>query len=246
VAITRVNRVPAFIGSCFLFVLLAAPGVAWAQRDYDYQQESKQRDVYSASARLQIQPRDAEVFVDGQFVGRVDDFDGIFQRLRLTPGNHMIAIWRDGYRTEFHNVYFAKDSTRSLAGQMERLAPGMASGPRPGRGRGNAYGRPDWAGNPNNPNQRDPYGRDPYGRDPYQQDRFGTVALNIPVTDARIFVDGTRRNVQRRQGTRFELDLAPGRHRIEVRRSGYQTFSRDVVVRPGTEISVNVPLRRTN
>ena len=34
-----------------------------------------------SEARLQVKPNDAEVFVDGYFVGRVDSFDGVFQRL---------------------------------------------------------------------------------------------------------------------------------------------------------------------
>ena len=35
--------------------------------------------------RLKVKPRDAQVLVDGYFVGTVDDFDGVFQRLDLPP-----------------------------------------------------------------------------------------------------------------------------------------------------------------
>ena len=41
-----------------------------------------------ASIRLLVEPREAEVYVDGYYAGVVDDFDGIFQRLRVTPGRH--------------------------------------------------------------------------------------------------------------------------------------------------------------
>ena len=37
---------------------------------------------YDGSLRLKVKPREASVYVDGYFAGRVDDFDGMFQRLQ--------------------------------------------------------------------------------------------------------------------------------------------------------------------
>ena len=39
-----------------------------------------------SSVRVEVKPKEAEVFVDGYYAGIVDDFDGVFQRLRVTPG----------------------------------------------------------------------------------------------------------------------------------------------------------------
>jgi hypothetical protein len=47
--------------------------------------------------RLRVRPRSAEVYVDGYYAGRVDDFDGVFQALRLTPGPHHLEIIAPGY-----------------------------------------------------------------------------------------------------------------------------------------------------
>jgi hypothetical protein len=44
------------------------------------------RDELTASVRLVVTPREAEVYVDGYLAGTVDDYDGIFQRLHLRPG----------------------------------------------------------------------------------------------------------------------------------------------------------------
>ena len=52
-----------------------------------------------ASVRLDVKPKEAEVYVDGYYAGVVDDFDGTFQRLRVEPGEHEIELWLDGYRT---------------------------------------------------------------------------------------------------------------------------------------------------
>jgi hypothetical protein len=46
-----------------------------------------------------IQPADADVFVDGEYVGFVGTFTPYGEPLTLYPGVHRIAIVRDGFRT---------------------------------------------------------------------------------------------------------------------------------------------------
>jgi hypothetical protein len=46
--------------------------------------------------RIDIPQRDAEVYVEGAYVGVVDEFDGTFQQLNLEPGNHQIEIRAPG------------------------------------------------------------------------------------------------------------------------------------------------------
>ncbi|HEU5257320.1 MAG TPA: hypothetical protein VFU28_15105 [Vicinamibacterales bacterium] len=47
--------------------------------------------------RLIVSPRSADVYVDGYFAGRVDDYDGIFQALKLEAGAHHIQIVAPGH-----------------------------------------------------------------------------------------------------------------------------------------------------
>ena len=54
--------------------------------------------------RLQVRPRHAEVYVDGYYAGRVDEFDGFFQSLRIEEGPHTIEIVARGYQTLVFNV----------------------------------------------------------------------------------------------------------------------------------------------
>jgi hypothetical protein len=49
--------------------------------------------------RLDVTPRDAEVYVDGYYAGRVDDFDGLFQGLELEEGAYRIEIVAPGFAT---------------------------------------------------------------------------------------------------------------------------------------------------
>jgi hypothetical protein len=47
--------------------------------------------------RLKVQPRDAQVFIDGSYAGRVDEFDGVFQSLRLEEGEYQVEIVLPGF-----------------------------------------------------------------------------------------------------------------------------------------------------
>ena len=46
--------------------------------------------------RLKVEPKDAEVYVDGYYAGVVDDFDGMWQQLRLDDGGHASKIRKPG------------------------------------------------------------------------------------------------------------------------------------------------------
>ena len=58
----------------------------------------------SASARVQVKPKETEVYVDGYLAGVADDFDGTFQRLHLRPGGHEITLFLDGHRFHWHKA----------------------------------------------------------------------------------------------------------------------------------------------
>jgi hypothetical protein len=76
-----------------------------------------------ASLRIQANPSQAEVYVDGYYAGIVDDFDGVFQRLHVTPGTHEITLRLDGFRTWSAEIYAAPHSTVKL---HQDLIPGPA------------------------------------------------------------------------------------------------------------------------
>jgi hypothetical protein len=80
-----------------------------------------------SNLRVEVTPRQAEVYVDGYYAGKVDDFDGVFQRLNVTPGGHAITLHFDGYRTLTESVYVAPGTTFKLRDTMEKLAAGETS-----------------------------------------------------------------------------------------------------------------------
>jgi hypothetical protein len=84
-----------------------------------------------SSLRLQVSPRNAEVFVDGYYAGIVDDFDGRLQRLYLEAGDHEITLYYAGFRTATHRIYLQPGRTFTIREQMQQLAPGDVAMPRP-------------------------------------------------------------------------------------------------------------------
>jgi formylglycine-generating enzyme required for sulfatase activity len=68
--------------------------------------------------------------------------------------------------------------------------------------------------------------------------RAGTLTINVLPADATVFVDGRERG---NGSTTLQLSSAP--HRIEVRKSGYESWSRSVTPRPGYPQTVTARLR---
>jgi len=68
--------------------------------------------------RIMDAPKDAEVYADGYFVGRVDDFDGSYQRLTLEAGAHKIEIRAPGFESLSFDVQIVPGQTVSYRAKM--------------------------------------------------------------------------------------------------------------------------------
>lgn len=79
------------------------------------------QDYPSGSIRLKVKPERAEVFVDGYYVGVVDEFDGFFQKLRLEPGVHRIEMRADGYEPLSLETRILPDRKVTFEGELLEL-----------------------------------------------------------------------------------------------------------------------------
>jgi hypothetical protein len=73
------------------------------------------------SLRLKIKPREGQVYVDGFFVGAVDDFDGTFQKLNIDAGGHRIEIKSPGHETISFEVLIQPNETVTYKGELPRI-----------------------------------------------------------------------------------------------------------------------------
>jgi hypothetical protein len=78
-------------------------------------------DAYEGALRLKVKPRDASVYVDGYFAGRVDDFDGVFQKLTIDSGPHRIEVRQDGFEPLTFEVRIQPDRTVTYTGELQKL-----------------------------------------------------------------------------------------------------------------------------
>jgi len=70
------------------------------------------------SVKLKVKPEDAEVWVDGYYAGTVDDFDGVFQALKLESGPYRIEIRKPGYETLTFDVRVQPERSVTFRGTM--------------------------------------------------------------------------------------------------------------------------------
>ena len=71
--------------------------------------------------KLKVKPRNAKVYVDGYFVGQVDQFEGMFKKLTLNGGSHKLEIKADGYETAEFDVLITPDKTLTFEGDLKKL-----------------------------------------------------------------------------------------------------------------------------
>ena len=75
-------------------------------------------DAYTGFVRLKVRPRSAEVYVDGYFVGIVNEFDGLFQRLRIEEGPHTVELRHPGYEPLTLDVLIVPGEKVTFEGDM--------------------------------------------------------------------------------------------------------------------------------
>jgi hypothetical protein len=81
--------------------------------------DDQAQDGVKGGLKLKVTPKDAEVYVDGYYVGVVNDYDGAFQRLNLVAGPHHIEIKAKGFETLVFDVKVEPRETISYHGDLQ-------------------------------------------------------------------------------------------------------------------------------
>jgi hypothetical protein len=90
-----------------------SPG--WRARSY-YSGSNFDYDL--GKLRLDIDQRDAEVYINGYYAGIVDDFDGRLQGLRLEPGNYEVEVTLPGFEPLDFDVRVTPGRTTTYRGSL--------------------------------------------------------------------------------------------------------------------------------
>lgn len=196
----------------------------------------------ASDLRIQVTPREAEVYIDGYLVGSVNDFDGVFQRLHVPYGEHQISVYREGFRTINEKMLFRPYESYNIKQVLQPLVAGEAPEPRPtpspsaaAEARGRRGAPPNGAYPDRNPDRNADRNAD------RNTDRFGSVAIRVQPGDATVLIDGERWDTPAGED-RLTLEVSEGRHRIEISKDGFKPYSSTFTVRSGETVTLNVSL----
>jgi hypothetical protein len=233
----------------------------WMGRPWYY--DDTQREL-TGSVRLQVTPKDTEVYADGYYVGLVEDFNGVFKRLRLPAGGHEIVLYHDGYKTVRQTIQLLRDKDFRIRYELAKLAAGQPNETRPSPPpqppqtayqprQPRAGGGRLVPGRPGPPDQGPPNQAPPDRPMPptapmppragaaVNAEGFGTLALRIRPAGAEVLIDGEQwRGPEGDDG--LVIQVAAGRHHVEIRRQGSRPFSTDIEIRNGQTTPLNVSL----
>jgi hypothetical protein len=204
-----------------------------------------------SQVRTLVEPAKARVYVDGYYAGIADDFDGIFQRLNVSPGRHEITFRLDGYKSHTFSIYANRNQTLKLRADLAKGAGDTRESigyENPGREEDvddEADERAD------SRDRRDPSREVDAQQDSTRDRRYvpptdrqgglGEVFFEIEPADASVYVDG---EFFGKASQLARVELPEGRHRIEVVRPGYKTEETEVEVgRDGKKVVVRLERR---
>lgn len=187
---------------------------------------------------LNVKPKKAEVYLDGQFIGNAGQYDGFPDHLWLEEGTYELIFYRPGLATERRvlSVYpgvVVDVRLRMAAG--ESTDPAELSNVEPKDAM--AEVKSAYEG------QRQAAAAPPASAEMDTRSAPGRVRLSVLPADASVYLDG------RLLGSGDELGklhaglvVEPGSHFIEVVRPGYATERREFAVDEGAEVELEVLL----
>lgn len=234
---------------------LATPAVAGAQwryppiyppYGYGFRYASPE-----ASLRLNVKPSEAAVYVDGYYAGKVEQFDGKFQRLRVLPGEHEIVVFLEGHHSLKQRLYLSANSSRTIDGDLAKLSPSDTPEAPPEPVDIDRFEGEE--GMPAMPLPRGPVTRrGPTDQPPPRREagppraaatRFASLSLRVQPSGATVLIDGERWEGPS-DDERLIVQVAEGRHVVEVDRDGYEHFTTEIEVRRGETVPLNISMRR--
>lgn len=205
---------------------------------------------------LNIKPKKAEVFVDGDYVGRVDQFDGFPRYLWLERGSRHLVIYKEGYESLALKIRVRPGQVLDL---REELVPGEAKTPEElfaqlDTEREPAPSRKSRSERPVRRAAREPVERTeeswrssaPPPRTTVEEDQRqapGRLVISVEPADAVVYLDGRLvGSGQELARLHHGLMVDAGEHTVEVTRPGHRPQSRQLRVAAGEELVIDLRL----
>ncbi len=221
--------------------------------------DSSSRDDMGA-LDLDISPGDTQVYVNGEKLGTVDDFDGWPQYLWLPKGTYDIVFYREGYKTlarqvsiypglvidmddrlEHGQSILPQDlQTKTHERRDDRMRYEQERSDRIDRGQWDPRSRDDdnWRDRAHRGHDRSD---DSNGRS--MSSDSGWLRLNIEPEDSSVYLDGRFVGTGSELGSMQNgLKVSPGKHHLAVVRPGRKSVERDFDATAGQDVKLSIEL----
>lgn len=211
----------------------------------------------SGALDLNIKPKRAEVWVDREFLGTVDSYDGFPRYLWLQSGDHYLVVYLEGYETFARKVSLHVGEVMPIRSELRE---GVATTPdelfatlmpeqepeqetreeQAEETRPEPPSEDDWR--PSRPPAREQES-DSSRVNVDQRSEPGRLRLVVMPSDAVVYLDGrllgSGEDLARLHS---ELLVDAGAHRLEAARPGYRTWQREITLGEGEELTVRAEL----
>ena len=171
-----------------------------------------------------MNPKQAEVWVDGKYVAEARDLDGDPSYLWLKQGPHHVVVYKAGFRSLEEDVDVPVGMIRQLKVALEKgeSAPPVRAAARP---------------EPTRPDSVAPHAEAAEPRPV----AGGDVRLSVEPRDATVYVDGEYRGTARDLPS---LRLPAGHHRVELVRPGYLPIEKEFDIEADRTIDLGLSMER--
>ncbi len=174
-------------------------------------------DAGAGSARLdlEIEPDDADVYLDGTYQGEVDKFDGHPDYLWVKPGRHTLEFRKRKYQSLRILFEVKADERKRFPQELYK----------------HRKGEPKLV----ELNMLPPASK------PRSQVAF--LKFLVEPADAALWIDGTFRGAAEQfDGNPERIKVSAGKHTIELTRPGYRTHTAEIRLGPEQERTIRVTL----
>ena len=177
-------------------------------------------DPQPANLRLDVSPADAWVFVDAQYAGSVDDFNGAFHHLALAGGPHLVVIRKAGFTPLAIEVAVFPGQSVTLTRTMQRAS---------------------------NSDTLDPVVAPSFEEGaflPATDGASGDVRLDVKPKDAEVYADGFYVGTVDDFNGSQHLILTQGQHHLALKRDGYEGQDQTLTIDSERPVTFRAALKK--
>ena|GEM_PF-4914366 len=239
---------------------------------YDDQDNRSSSNSQLAWLRIDVQPREASIYIDGQYAGKASEFAAGKKLLPVSPASHTLRFEAEGYQTAVVdlkvNPLQTLDVTQILhpgksLPDTASPAPPAAAPPRnagrtppPVRQPYSSTSSRSISGNPtpsDTPGSEPAAVPQPQGPPPamgpgnVEGDQFGRIVVKFDkvLPEAAVYVDSRFMGITDPASLEFVVnDVPPGRHTLVVTKPGYKDFQVEVTVSESQSNTVTAAMQK--